>query len=94
MRRYSWKYIEQSIRNGVLEDLEKYRVGPRAGTVRDVGSVIQPAKGSRTPFTAEDDHALYEWVEASEDQGSATAGNVIYKQLEEKVHQTRKLYAR
>ena len=94
MNSHSWKYIQQSIRNGVLEDLEQYRVGPPAGTVRDIGSVIQPTKGSRTPFTVEDDRVLYDWVEGSEDQGSATGGNVIFKQLEEKVYRAQMLYAR
>ncbi|KAL9118336.1 MAG: hypothetical protein Q9187_005120 [Circinaria calcarea] len=79
---HSWKYIDLSIRKGILEDLDKHRVGPPAGTTRDVGSVVQPARGSRTRFTAEDDRVLYDWVEASEDQGSAAAGNVIYQQLE------------
>ena len=89
---HSWKYIELSIRNGILEDLDKHRVGLPAGTIRDVGSIVQPAKGSRTPFTAEDDRVLYEWVEQLEDQGSATAGNVIYKQLEAKVYQNRMIH--
>lgn len=73
------------MRNGALEDLEKYAVGPPVGTVRAVGSVTQPAKSGRTKFTAQDDHQLVNWVRTFEQRGGATSGNEIYKQLEAKV---------
>jgi len=82
---YSYTYIERSIRNGVLEDLEDHAVGPPAGTVRSVGSVIHPAKTTRTKFTPEDDRILWLWVEQTPQQGGGTDGNIIYKQLEAKV---------
>ncbi|KAL8860483.1 MAG: hypothetical protein Q9178_003142 [Gyalolechia marmorata] len=78
-------YIEASVRNGALEDLEKYAVGPPVGTIRAVGSVIQPAKSGRTKFTTEDDHELIDWVTRVEQTGGSTSGNEIYKQLEAKV---------
>lgn len=82
---YSYTYIEKSIRNGVLEDLEDHAVGPPAGTVRSVGSDIHPAKTTRTKFTQEDDRILWLWVEQTPQQGGGTDGNQIYKQLEAKV---------
>lgn len=83
--RYSYRYIEVSVRNGALEDLEKHAVGPPAGSVRAVGSTIQPAKSSRTKFTSDDDRILVNWVVGIEQSGGATSGNEIYKQLEAKV---------
>ncbi len=82
---YSYTYIDKSIRNGTLENLEDHAVGPPAGTVRSAGSVIQPAKATRTKFTQEDDRELWLWVEKTPQQGGGTDGNEIYKQLEEKV---------
>ncbi|SLM36990.1 TRF2-interacting telomeric protein/Rap1, C-terminal [Lasallia pustulata] len=81
---YSYKFIEQSIRNGHLESLEDYAVGPPAGTTRTVGSITWPPKGRRTAFTAEDDRFLSDWVTAHQEEGGKTAGNEIYKQLEQK----------
>ncbi|KAL8850765.1 MAG: hypothetical protein Q9221_004333 [Calogaya cf. arnoldii] len=81
---YSYQYIEDSVRNGALEDLEKHAVGLPVGTIRAVGSVIQPAKSSRTKFTAQDDQQLVSWVRTFEQRGGATSGNEIYKQLEAK----------
>ena len=85
MTRYSWTYIDYSVRKGVLEALDDHQVGPPSGTIRSVGSVDQSTKGSRTPFTAEDDRVLYAWVKKCEHEGSKLAGNSIYKQLEQEV---------
>lgn len=73
------------MRNSALEDLEKYAVGPAVGTIRAVGSVIQPTKSARTKFTTEDDQQLINWVRDFKQRGGATSGNEIYKQLEAKV---------
>lgn len=81
---YSFRYIEQSIRNGVLEDLEDHRAGAPAGSIRTIGSA-RPAKGSRTPFTAEDDRVLIEWVDRYARDGGKVLGNEIYVQLEKVV---------
>ena len=78
-------FIESSVRNGVLESLDDHLIGPPAVTARDVGSITQPAKKGRTPFTAEDDKLLIEWVLGEESRGKRTKGNEIYKQLEQKV---------
>ncbi|KAI4200023.1 MAG: hypothetical protein LQ346_002454 [Caloplaca aetnensis] len=81
---YSYRYIEDSVRNGTLEDLEKHAVGPPIGTLRQVGSTIQPSRSSRTKFTSDDDRILVNWVVGIEQSGGATSGNEIYKQLEAK----------
>ncbi|KAL8905048.1 MAG: hypothetical protein Q9207_002863 [Kuettlingeria erythrocarpa] len=82
--RYSYTYIENSVRNGTLEDLEKHAAGPPIGTLRQVGSTIQLPKSSRTKFTSDDDRILVNWVVGMEQSGGATSGNKIYKQLEAK----------
>ncbi|KAL8722290.1 MAG: hypothetical protein Q9225_001195 [Loekoesia sp. 1 TL-2023] len=82
---YSYQYIEFSVRYGALEDLERHAVGPPIGTVRTVGSTLQPPKSARTKFTPEDDRVLVNWVHGIEQGGGATSGNEIYKQLEAKV---------
>ena len=87
----SWKFIEQSVAKGVLEDIEDHRAGPPVGTIREVGSV-QPAKKGRTPFTAEDDRILMEWCIKAERKGLSLKGNDLYKQLEAKVWLCSELY--
>lgn len=79
----SWKYIEESVKNGVLEDKEEHRAGPSTHTARDIASG-QPAKLGRTAFTAEDDAELMKWVTQTERAGGLTKGNELYKQLEQK----------
>ena len=81
---YSYKWIDQSIKNGALEDLDDYLAGPRVGAARVVGSVARPAKNTRTPYTAEDDRMLFEWVQAQAQRGGSTLGNEMFKQLEER----------
>ncbi|KAL8978606.1 MAG: hypothetical protein Q9177_006362, partial [Variospora cf. flavescens] len=83
---YSYQYIENSVRNGALEELETHAVGPPAGSLRTVGSTVQPPRSSRTKFTDEDDRFLANWVISFEQRGGATAGNEIYKQLENPRH--------
>lgn len=85
MHSYSYRYVEFSVRNGILEDLDEHAVGPSIGTARIAGSTLQPPRSVRTKFTAEDDRALINWVHQIERDGGATSGNEIYKQLEAKV---------
>ncbi len=73
------------MRNGILEDLKDHRVGPAEGTVRSIGSTIQPPKGTRNKYTQDDDHILWNWVQEKPQKGGGTDGNEIYKQLEAKV---------
>ena len=73
------------MRNGCLEDLEDHVAGPRAGTVRSLGSITRPAKGSRSNFTQDDDNFLWHWVQNTPQKYGGTEGNEIYKQLEAQV---------
>ena len=66
-------------------DLEEHRIGPTRGEPLIVGSIGQPAKGTRTKYTAAEDRILWEWVNAHPQRGGGTDGNEIYKQLEAKV---------
>lgn len=80
---YSFRFVELSIRNGRLEDLESHKIGgigKRAA--RPVGSVTLASKGSRKPFTEADDQMLWDWVKPHEGM-KGSAGNVLYQQLEE-----------
>ena len=83
--RHSYTFIERSIRNGVLEDLDDHKVGPPEGNIRSVGSVVQPAKGTRNKYTEADDRILWNWVNENPQRGGGTDGNEIYKQLEQSV---------
>jgi len=52
-----------------------------------------PAKGTRNPYTKEDDGFLWDWVTAKERKGGHILGNEIYKQLEEVVRANAFLFA-
>lgn len=80
----SWNWIEQSVKNGHLEDIEEHRAGPRTKIIREVGSG-QRTRAGRVPFTEEDDKVLMKWVSKAERSGLSSKGNDIYKQLEKKV---------
>ena len=84
---YSYTFIEKSVLYGVLEDLQDHKAGPSEGAVRSIGSVVQPAKGTRNKFTQDDDRVLWNWVHENPQKGGGTDGNEIYKQLEAKVWQ-------
>ncbi len=80
----SWKWLEASMKKGVLADSEKYHAGPATQQVREAGSKQPPKKG-RTPFSAEDDRILMEWCTKAERLGSSISGNTVFQQLAEKV---------
>ena len=84
-RSYSYTFIEASVRKGALEDLQDHRAGPPEGTVRSIGSIIQPPKGTRNKFSQDDDRILWNWVHDNPQKGGGTDGNEIYKQLEAQV---------
>lgn len=81
----SYTFIEKSIEEGELQDPEKHRIGPPAGTAREAGALAQPTKSGRAAYTAEEDRILYKWVRDAERQGKLASGNQIYKELEAKV---------
>ncbi|OBT66920.1 hypothetical protein VE03_04197 [Pseudogymnoascus sp. 23342-1-I1] len=79
----SWKYLDQSIKKGQLEDLETHRIGsPRRAGLPDGPS--QPQKLTRTPFTHEESKAISIWVAKAERLGLSVKGNEIYEQFAEK----------
>lgn len=80
---YMWRWIDDSIKNGFLQDKDDYLIGRREGSAREAGT-SQPIKVGRTPFTKKDDLILTKWVVAEERMGSVLSGNVIYKALERK----------
>lgn len=77
----SWTFIEQSVNNGQLEDVQDHVCGPPVGTVRQVGSRTS-ARSGREPFTSQDDKTLYKWAIEAERMGISVNGNEIWKQLE------------
>ncbi|KAL1966968.1 hypothetical protein VTN77DRAFT_3712 [Rasamsonia byssochlamydoides] len=78
---YSYQYVEKSIRNGRLENLEDHRAGK---TTRPVGAYGIPSRSRRVPFSLEDDQIVWDWMQPYEVSGAAVSGNVIYEQLAEK----------
>ena len=79
---HSYKYVEQSIRKGRLENLDDHVVGGTSRADRPVGSVTMAPKGGRNPYTEADDQFLWNWVKPLQEAGGAIAGNSIYQQLE------------
>jgi hypothetical protein len=79
---HSYKFVEQSIRTGVLEDLDAHRIGVTARVDRPVGSKVTGPSGKRNPYTEEEDQFLYNFVKPFELKGGAWKGNEIYKQIE------------
>lgn len=79
---HSYRYVELSVRRGKLENLSDHAVGAVDRASRPVGSVMTAPKGSRTPFTEEDDQFLWDFVKPYEEMGGAIGGNAIYKDLE------------
>jgi hypothetical protein len=78
----SFEFITAAITTGQLPDPDQHRAGPPPGTIRPAGFGI-PGKTTRTPFTAEDDRILWDWVQSSERKGGKVKGNDLYKQLEQ-----------
>lgn len=93
---YSWKYIEQSVKNGKLEDKEKHLINststsngsPASRTPGHKAGGSRPTTTTRTDYTKADDDFLLEWVAKAKKQGMAVGGNLIYKQLENVVRST------
>ncbi|KAJ6437809.1 Low-affinity potassium transport protein [Purpureocillium lavendulum] len=79
---YSWKFVTESVDNGIIQIKDRYRIGPDPDLPRAVGSTSRPGKTTRTPFSHEDDVALVKWVLRS---GQHLAGNKIYQEFEQTV---------
>ncbi|RYP90493.1 hypothetical protein DL770_003404 [Monosporascus sp. CRB-9-2] len=80
---YSWKFIDDCLEAGTLKPIEDYLCTEAPRKSRPVGSSIRQ-KGTRTPYTAEDDQILFEWVAKHEKAGKPVMGTSIYQKLEEK----------
>lgn len=78
---YMWRWIDDSVKNGFLQDKDDYLIGRREGSERELVNA-RPTKAGRTPFTPRDDLILTKYIMAEERMGSALSGNVIYKALE------------
>ena len=83
----SYTFIESALKDGTLPLEENHQAGVAQGTVREVGSRLVPGKNTRTPFTAEDDRVLYQWVHDCQMRGGSVKGNEIYKDLAAKVRE-------
>ena len=82
----SWKFIEQSVKNGYLEDVDAYSIGQAAPVAR--AGVANRPKGTRNPFTPADDALLRAWVALPENRAAGTSGNRIFQDLEDQVSRT------
>ena len=78
---YSFKFIEDSVKNGILQIEDRYRIGRDPDAPRPAASSA-PTKRTRAPFTTADDAALARWVLSHSGQRS---GNAIYQDFELKV---------
>ncbi|KAE8374626.1 TRF2-interacting telomeric protein/Rap1 C terminal domain-containing protein [Aspergillus bertholletiae] len=77
---YSYRYVEWSVHNGKLEDLEDHRAGPSAP--RPVGATNIPSRGRPIPYTLEDDQWLWDrMVPYEKDSNAPIQGNKIYQEL-------------
>ncbi|KAK3303604.1 uncharacterized protein B0T15DRAFT_513758 [Chaetomium strumarium] len=79
----SWKYVEDSVAKGELANIDDYRIHDVEGK--------RPAKGTKVPFSEEDDRILVTWVRQKEKAGDYLAGNKIYQELEKLVRSSYKL---
>ncbi|EME88097.1 uncharacterized protein MYCFIDRAFT_192351 [Pseudocercospora fijiensis CIRAD86] len=79
---YSYTFIQAAIRDGQLPNPGDHATGRRKGSVREIGSTAIAAKRTRTPFTAEDDRQLWQWVQSEKAAGASVKGNEMYKRLE------------
>ncbi|KAL4873024.1 hypothetical protein BDV12DRAFT_115530 [Aspergillus spectabilis] len=77
---YSYQFIERSVQNGRLEDLEAHRAGP--STARPVGATDIPARGHRLAYSLQDDQFIWDYMQPYErDSSAAIRGNKIYQEL-------------
>ncbi|KAK1755622.1 TRF2-interacting telomeric protein/Rap1 C terminal domain-containing protein [Echria macrotheca] len=73
----SWKYIEDSVKEGELRDINAYTKNP--GPSQHPVASTQPAKATRNKFTPEEDRLLRVWVLEQEHLGEKLGGNKIYQ---------------
>lgn len=82
--RHSYKFVEDSVKQGKLQDLRKYEAGPSAP--RPVGATDIPSRSHKRAYTIEDDQILWDWMQPYEHQKTAPiSGNMIYQDLAARV---------
>lgn len=81
---YSWKFVDEATRRGELPDKEDFLVQRPAATnpSAPASSASAAVKTTRTPYTAEDDRVLTQYVRRRLDRAKA---NGIYEEFAQKV---------
>ncbi len=82
----SWKYIDDSVAQGELPDINGYKIH-EAVVSRPIGWSA-PTKNTRTPFTPLDIQILVTWVRQKERSGELK-GNAVWQELAEQVSSPR-----
>ncbi|KPM42537.1 hypothetical protein AK830_g3972 [Neonectria ditissima] len=75
---YSWKFIDDSVNNGIIQLKDRYRIGPDPELPRPTG-VGRGAKATRTPFTTAEDALVAKWAL---DHPVDRTGNKIWQEFE------------
>ncbi|KAI9151792.1 Telomeric repeat-binding factor 2-interacting protein [Paramyrothecium foliicola] len=75
---YSWKFIEDSVKNGIAQLHDRYRIGPDPDLPRPAASG-GVTKTTRTAFTSADDAAIVQWVLS---HPVDRTGNKIFQEFE------------
>jgi hypothetical protein len=75
----SYQWIDETLKHGQLLETSAYAVAKVPRSTANRTSTVP--KGTRTPFTNEDDRVLLDWVEQAEAAGDAVRGNAIYETL-------------
>lgn len=78
---YSWKFIEDSVHEGVIQVEDRYQIGWAPNVPRPAGS-SRPTKGTRNPYTPAEDALLVQYILA---QKGAKAGQKLYMEFAEMV---------
>lgn len=76
---YSWKFITESVENGIIQIKDRYRIGRDPDLPRPAGGGVRGTKSTRTPFTIDDDAGLAKWVLA---HTVDRTGNKIFQEFE------------
>ncbi|KAG8360818.1 hypothetical protein FVEN_g1447 [Fusarium venenatum] len=75
---YSWKFIDDSVKNGYIQLKDQYLIERHPEEPRRAGS--HPSKSTRTPFTKEDDARIARWAL---DHPTEQKGNRIWQEYEQ-----------
>lgn len=79
---FSWKFIYDSVENGIAQVPDKYRIGPDPDAARPVAGGGLTRAG-RVPYTHADDAFLAKWILSK--PGLSRGGNELYQLCEQVV---------